>query len=333
MIKIDKKYLPSKNFQIALSIAISIILIVVIFNIVKPLFSKKQSGLLINSNTTSALNSVDSDNDNLFDWKEVLYGTDPKNSDSDNDGTKDGEEIIENRDPLKANTATKGEEPNDKIELATIEENKKILAEYESLNATEKMARDLMSSFFASQPANGQALDQNTINSIVNQTLRDLPERDYDGITKESDLNLITINPKTFSSDLLTYAKGYYTQTEAYRKIVGQDLDLINVSITTGKSQKTNIAKITSQYQTIINNLIKLPLPATPGSSGSRFHLALINNFEKLIKIDNDTISDNASKDTASVFSDLSAYNDTVKQLMMVLNTLDIVLKINRPTN
>ena len=45
--------------------------------------------------------NVDSDNDGLFDWQEVFYGTDPKNPDTDQDGILDGEEIKEKRNPLK----------------------------------------------------------------------------------------------------------------------------------------------------------------------------------------------------------------------------------------
>jgi len=44
--------------------------------------------------------SVDSDNDGLKDWEEIIYRTDPKNSDTDGDGTNDGDEIQKNRDPL-----------------------------------------------------------------------------------------------------------------------------------------------------------------------------------------------------------------------------------------
>ncbi len=45
---------------------------------------------------------IDTDNDGLKDWEEVLYGTDAKNQDTDGDATKDGEEILAGRDPAKS---------------------------------------------------------------------------------------------------------------------------------------------------------------------------------------------------------------------------------------
>lgn len=67
------------------------------------IFSKKN-----NSSTTEELSAsailntskdVDSDNDGLPDWKEVVYGSDPKEKDTDKDGKEDGEEVLNGRDP------------------------------------------------------------------------------------------------------------------------------------------------------------------------------------------------------------------------------------------
>ncbi|MCH7529851.1 hypothetical protein IIB50_01915 [Patescibacteria group bacterium] len=44
--------------------------------------------------------TLDSDDDGLKDWEEVLWGTDPFNPDTDNDGTDDGVEIAVDRNPL-----------------------------------------------------------------------------------------------------------------------------------------------------------------------------------------------------------------------------------------
>ena len=331
MIKIDKKYLPSKKFLIALSIAIFIILIAVILNFWKPGSHKNEGTLLAvnNTNASSTPMNIDSDSDGLPDWKEALYGTDPHKADTDGDGTTDTVEIADGRDPLKANTSPAGQTPNDYISADVVAQNQKIVTEYENLNPTEKLSEDLMSNIFASQPVNGQNMDQSTMDSIVQQSIQDLPQKNYTGITQESDLNLIPVNPKTFDKDLLTYAQGYYIQTEVYRKIEGQDLNIINTYLSSGKDDKVGIAKIVSQYQNIVDNLIAAPVPALPGSSGAIYYLALINNLEKLIKIDNDIINSQA-KDMASVFSDLSVYNSVMNELMSVLGTLDTVLKINR---
>lgn len=46
-------------------------------------------------------NQGDSDGDNLADWEELLWGSDPDNPDSDGDETKDGVEVLVNRNPNK----------------------------------------------------------------------------------------------------------------------------------------------------------------------------------------------------------------------------------------
>ncbi|MFH0755319.1 MAG: hypothetical protein V1910_01470 [bacterium] len=324
---LNKKYLPSKKFLMALSTAILLIIIAIILSYWKPNITQyKNSNLAINA--TSSFKTLDSDNDNLPDWKENLYSTNPKMADTDKDGTSDFDEIAQNRDPLKTNTAPKNQEPNDKIDSIIIEKNQKMIEEYENLNATEKMARNLMSNFIASQPINGQ-IDKETINFLAQKSIQDIPQKEYIGITKESDLNLIAIDEKTFNRDLSVYTKSYYIETESFRKIVGQDLKIINIYISSGKNTETEMEKITSKYQTIINNLIKTPIPALSGSSGAIYHLALINDLEKLIKLDNDIIK-LSKKDMASVYSDLSVYNITTKELMVILSTLDNILKIKR---
>jgi hypothetical protein len=47
----------------------------------------------------------DTDSDGLYDWEEVLHGTDPRNPDTDNDGMSDGAEVRSGRDPLGIDSA------------------------------------------------------------------------------------------------------------------------------------------------------------------------------------------------------------------------------------
>ena len=292
--------------------------------------SKNNNLVAVASSTlfSSYLNNVDSDNDGLLDWQEALYGTDPRNKDTDGDGTPDGEEIKENRDPLKANTAPRGQEPNDKISPELIANEQKISEEYQNLNPIEKMARNLMSNIIASQPINGQ-IDQQTTDTLVQKSIEDLPQKEYAGIAKMSDLNLISPDPKTLPNNLLNYAKNYYIQTEIFRKIIGQDLVIFNNDLSNEKAfEKEKITQITSKYQDIINNLIKMPLPAIPESFGALYHLAIINDLEKLIGIDNDIIK--SGNDASGLFSDLSAYNSAMNDLILSLSKMDSVLNIKR---
>lgn len=172
--KIDSKFLPSKKFLISLAIAISVILVTIVITFLKDgvYFSGKSKGIveISESATFKAFKQLDTDEDNLPDWQETLYGTDPKKADTDDDGTNDEDEMKANRDPIKANTASKDQEPNDKIDPKIIEQVKKSEEDYEKLNDTEKFARNFMSQYLASQPADRQMTEEEK-ESLVNNML------------------------------------------------------------------------------------------------------------------------------------------------------------------
>jgi hypothetical protein len=99
------KYLPSK--KITIIIIFVIIISGAVFWVTEK--GKERQGvqdILIenvrNSKLIAEIADKDSDGDNLADWEEALWATDPENPDSDGDGTLDGEEILTNRNPLVA---------------------------------------------------------------------------------------------------------------------------------------------------------------------------------------------------------------------------------------
>ncbi len=207
-------------------------------------------------------------------------------------------------------------------------EEQQVAEQYESLNPTDKMARDLMSNIIATQPANG-SMDQETIDNLVNGAVGDIPQKNFSTSTDISDLNLIPINPDTFGKDITAYANIYYAQTEKLRKIMGQDLNLINDYINTQSDKdKTDLASIVVSYKDIISNLVQVPIPATADSQGVIDHLKIINDLEILIDIDNDII--NAKYDSVDVISDLALYSQTSNDLLDTLGNIDTVLKIQR---
>ena len=66
----------------------------------------KQQGL--NASKGDLATQLDTDHDNLKDWEEHIWQTDPNKPDTDGDGTNDGAEVEQKRDPTKAG-------PNDKL--------------------------------------------------------------------------------------------------------------------------------------------------------------------------------------------------------------------------
>jgi len=331
---INSKYLPSKKFLISLGIAVLIVLVAILINYSGEKSYKAENNLSPVTSLSSALadaNNIDTDGDGLPDWQEVLYGTDPKKADTDGDGTNDGDEIKAGRDPLKANTAPTGQTPNDYIDPAIIAKDKQTEDEYLKLNPTDKMARDLISNVLASQPESG-SMTQDQIDYLVQNTISSMPQKQFSGITKMTDLNFIkNLNQDNIGIYLAQYAMAYKQETDKFRKIIGSDLSIINFSATSTKDIKVEtqrMADITANYQSIINNLIKMPLPANIVSSGATKHLEIINDLEKLIAIDNDILKSNT--DMVSYVSDLANYQLTMSDLIKSLDAVDIVLKIKR---
>ncbi len=324
---IDKKYLPSKKFVVALSIAIAIILLAIIFNFWRSNTTNYVNGDLVSTtDTTYGIINTDTDNDGLPDWKEGLYGTDPKKTDTDGDGTSDFDEISQNRDALKANTAINNEEPTDKIDPQIIEENKKALEEYEKLNEIDRFSRNLVSNVIASQPISG-SLDEYTINSILSKSLSDLPVKKYTGVTKITDLNLLKTDITNLNKNMIDYVKGFASQSLMLAPIIGTDMDLIGSYISNGAtSTRVELLKLTDKYQSIVNNLVKMPLPVAIGYYDVSYHLKIINDLEIIIAIDKDIA--NSDKDSLNIFSNLAIYNSTIKDLFSTMSTIDSILKI-----
>lgn len=328
MIKINRKYLPSKNFLIALSVAVAIIIITVIINYSKSNTTKYNNDNLVTSNASSSVLTIDSDSDGLPDWKEVLYGTDPHKADTDGDGTPDGEEIALGRDPLKPNTAPKGQTPNDFVDAGVIAENQKKIEDYQKLSNLDRMSQDLVSNIIAAQPLNG-TIDQNTMDTIVTTAINELPNIQYNGVTKMSDLNLQTTDETNLTKNGEAYIQNYFSATEKLRIILGNDIPLLNKYVqdnNSGTSTKLAILNIIDKYQSIVDTLIKMPLPVAIGYYDINYHLVLVNDLEKIIAIDKNVIN----TDIIGMYSDLYTYNVVMKDLISTLTTIDGILKIKR---
>lgn len=274
MIHIERKYLPSKKFLVALSIAIILVLSTIALVYSKSHNDYNNNGLVADINATSS-------------WL---------------DGSS-------------------------KIDPSILAMDQKSEEEYQKLNPTEKLARDLISNIIASQPTNSN-MDQATIDALVAKALQDIPDKQYPGITMVSDLNLIKINQDTIERDISFYKSSYFTITEDLRNILGNDLKIINTYMTTGKMDQTALSNVVSKYQAIVNKLIKIPLPATSVSQAASYHLSVINDLEKIIAIDNDIIKEKS--DSASAFADLILYNSIIGDLSSALATIDTVFGIKR---
>lgn len=159
-------------------------------------------------------NKIDSDNDGLYDWQEVLFNTDKNNPDTDRDGTKDGDEIKQNRDPLKPG-------PNDKIENKDLSQISKDFKFKKPENLTDKFALAL-----------AKQIIENTNNP---QELLDISEKDLEK----------KISKEKLANDLLTMASKDFGNLFSFKEIKDEDLIIVNDSIKAKKEYFNQYNKIT----------------------------------------------------------------------------------------
>ena len=278
-IKIDSKYLPSRKFTIGLSVIVAIILVIVAFSFrgTRSYEATNNSGDLVAASSTSfeAFKELDSDHDGLPDWQEALYGTNPKKADTDGDGTPDGEEIKENRDPLKANTAPKGQTPNDTISPEVIAQDKKTIDEYNSLNVTDKFARDMFSQYIATkQDGSNSTLSETDKQLIALNSMPDIQVKKY----TESDITIYSAtNTQVEIKKYIDHVGFVLIETPIKEKIKSGTEGLIIEKVmdsSNGDSLK-NLTPIMNLYGTELALLLKLPVPEEAVS----VHLNLINTI------------------------------------------------------
>lgn len=327
MIKIEQKYLPSKKFIYILSAVALVAILVATAGFLGKNISKydvKDNNLVVSSSTDSSLQAfqkLDSDNDTLPDWQETLYGTDPQKADTDGDGTNDANEMTVNRDPLLANTAKAGLEPNDKIDPKIIAEENKITEEYESLNATDKLARITLSEFIASQPT-GREMTEVEQNLLLSRIMENLPEKSEASTTKISDLKIVD----TSSQATKDYSNAYFKITEKIKPVFGKELEIMNkmLAVEYQVGDNKNLLEIIAVYKKVIDELKKIPVP----SNLSINHLSIINILEEILS--QDIAMANIAKDPVQSYSSFIAYASFLSKLVSVLGETDAKLNIVR---
>lgn len=250
----------------------------------------------------SDLQSLDSDNDGLKDWEEVLLGTDPHKADTDGDGTPDGKEAQLGRNPL-----VKG--PNDKAADAA---HVTASAGDAELTATDKVARD----FFARYMELNQA---GLVNDGASQA--DL----IDQVTKNG---IILDAPKTYtaanlnvSADNSKEAIKFYGNVEGnifkkhFNPTLPNEMNVVKESL---EKEDPSILKqidpIIATYKGILEDSLKVQVP----SGLIETHLLLVNSLSTL-KFSAEQVR-KTDKDTLSAINGSSVWLGAVQGLNAALN-------------
>lgn len=242
-----RNYLPSKKIQYIILIALAIIFVVVVVpKIVRYISLKKISSpreLVINQANPI---SRDTDGDGVMDWQEILVGLDPRNPE-----TKSGIPDIES-----FRTAQN---------IIGVEEYYKQVA---NVNDTSKLALTLSEAIMSKVDTSGAITDE-TISQVSQEQLLDY-------------LNARKKQNKTYGlNNLIIVGSGQKEIQQYMTDFKNADIPVlsetylkkISETIESGNTFGNTIIEKLPEFDKLINNLLKIPVPQT----ASVMHLAGIN--------------------------------------------------------
>lgn len=260
-------------------------------------------------NIISATGNIDTDEDSLPDWQEVLWKTDPKNPDTDGDGTSDGEEVGKRRDPL-----TKG--PNDALKNLEASGGS---ASAETLTKTDVLARQLFAEY-AKLKQSGQSVSSTTEQLLIAKLLAEdstEPPRLY----TEAEISVIKDDSilalKKYGNDM-----GKILKRNPYEVTKNGELVIFQNAIE--KDDRVEIARldlIIANYQTIVADLLRVSVP----ESLVKEHLAFVNNINAVLQGIKDMRG--IFEDSYTALSGLKRYTEARSNLVVSINAIRAIFK------
>lgn len=248
-----KKYLPSKKFMSLLLIVIIFIVMIFLVKGIVSLFKNINGGKASNGVTEMTVGSIiqkDSNNNDIADWEEYLWGLNPYKN-----GKENKEFILSKKNAL--------------MQSGDI----KIPDETESITENEILSREFFATIISLQQT-GNLNDESmqSISDAIGQKIEaisipDIYTKDMIKVEKDS-----RKTKDDYFIAFMTLAFKYENED------IGKELILISQGLGNNDPQALSAVKsIASAYKSFGSELIKIPVPA----SASSIHLDLANNYEK----------------------------------------------------
>lgn len=300
---------PSKQIYALLIVAVSVILVALIFkygNPLKGLFSQDTSEETENLVTPTSGQSLvseseDADKDGLFDWEETLRGTDLNNPDTDKDGTLDGEEVRQERNPLVSG-------PNDVMREAVdsslvSEDNLNISAQTKQTVSSEISKNLLTQLVYLKQ--NGELTTEKKEELVKSLTAFAGESFSYRVYKKEEMLILETSS----AEELRTYASNF----------ASVQVDLLTKISEKGDAIVNNIVVLSDIYKNTAQQLSQIAVPKVFGD----IHVNIVNNYSIAGKA-LEAFSDDAdpAKKTVAIGAYQNATSNQVQSLSIIATYL-----------
>ncbi|HEY4497143.1 MAG TPA: hypothetical protein VJC20_00070 [Candidatus Paceibacterota bacterium] len=207
---------------------------------------------------------LDSDNDGLRDWEEVIWETDPQNPDTDGDGTPDGEEVKLERDPLKAG-------PDDKLVIKPIDDR-------EPKTLTEEVAQNLSTRYLATKGLSGgeplSADQKDQIAGSLSEDIQAKVDAIQDAYTQNDIVISSTKNTRDYANNL-----GVILEKNGGNSSLPNELDIVKAAAETQDMTKLEgISQYITWYKNIIVFLKKEGVPPAYAA----IHLDFLNTINNL---------------------------------------------------
>lgn len=283
------------------------VLVLLVITAILVFTSKKDDPELKAEKSTiqNTIGEIDSDNDGLPDWKEILWKTDPKVSDTDKDGTSDGEELKENRNPTKP-------APSDELtdeEIKSLNSPSDYVSPFDRTSKTEDLTQKFLTQYLLQKSLSEGVLDDVAkdvlIKSVLGEISTDMPFRTF-GV---SDVKIAT-------SDDVIAIRQYGNEIGLIVKKNDTGITMKDMLLLLKKSVETNDKKDLEKLKTvvekntqIINESLKISVP----KSAVNIHVDFLNGMSRVTEMILGMYK--SSEDPLSGLVAIGSYQDVITKL------------------
>ena len=218
-------------------------------------------------------NQRDTDGDLLKDWEEFLYETDINETDTDGDGLDDYLEALDPiRDPLVADSELGRTQTN---QTASGTEDATYYTQDASLTATEKFARDTLSTF--AQLKNSDSIGTGIQDALIEKVNAQVELREEKQALYTIDD--VLVNPNTGDVVKESYRKAFVKASSPLTRLGEYDLSLVALYAETNETEYLEeLQKNAGLYQQFVDAAIKISVPQDIAPA----HLEIINSADLL---------------------------------------------------
>jgi len=259
---------------------------------------------------------LDTDEDGVEDWLEILLGTDPTNPDTDGDGTSDGQEITDGRDPrIKS---PRDENPYVMTSLLASNESG-IVLENDNETLTDQVSKDFLGRYLLLKQNGGQITSDQAI-QIAELSLSSSENKIEAPVYGQDDIKISLNSDKTTVDNYMKYYNDSVIKNLVNK--AGNELFILEQSI--NKDSETEIKKldpIIDGYKTFISEMTKIEVP----NDVVLIHLEVLNNSSLMLK-HLESIRD-IFNDPLKAFIYLSTYGDVFEKITQTNQKLDSYFK------